>query len=87
MQGSQVLTTFPLAWRYSELNLVSSAIVSSSSSDPSILSKVLALAMGDFGEVGLIDFLVELFPDTNDYLGKKHINIRYQPFNVDDVHR
>lgn len=68
MQGCCVLTAFPLASRYPEPSLVSSVILSSSSSDPSTLSNALVLAMGDFGEVGLIDLLVEFLPDTNDYL-------------------
>lgn len=48
------------------------SVILSSSSDPSTLSKALALATGDFGEVGLIRFpalLVEFecpadFPET-----------------------
>lgn len=45
-------TAFPLVCRYVVSSLVVSVILSSSS-DPSILSNALALATGDFGEVGL----------------------------------
>ena len=57
------LTTFPFVCRYVVSSLVSVKL--SSSSDPSTLSKALALATGDLGEVGLIIFLLNepLFAD------------------------
>lgn len=63
----QKLTAFPLICRYLGSSLELSVILSSSS-DPSTLSKALALAPGDFGEVGLIK-LPGLLTCTADFPG------------------
>jgi hypothetical protein len=65
------LTAFPLTCRYVVSSLELSVMLSSSS-DPSTLSKALALAPGDFGEVGLIKLpglliCPEDFPGTAQY--------------------
>lgn len=67
------LTAFPFVCRYVVSSLALSVMLSSSS-DPSTLSKALALATGDLGEVGLRRepvLLVEPaspedFPDTKE---------------------
>lgn len=48
-----LLTAFPLVWRYAVSSLAASVRLSSSS-ESSTLSNALALATGDFGEVGRI---------------------------------
>lgn len=68
------LTAFPLVCRYVVSSLALSVMLSSSS-DPSTLSKALALATGDLGEVGLTRepvLLVELtcpadFPEIKEF--------------------
>jgi len=59
------LTAFPFVSKYAVSNL-SLSIMLSSSSDPSTLSKALALATGDLGEVGLKRLLLKE-PDCVDF--------------------
>jgi len=59
------LTTVPFACRYVVSSLTLSVMLSSSS-DPSTLSKALALATGDLGEVGLKRLLLKE-PDWDDF--------------------
>lgn len=61
------LTTSPFVCRYVVSSFALSAI--SSSSDPSTLSKALALATGDLGEIGLKIFLFGV-PECEDFAVK-----------------
>ena len=85
------LTTFPFVCIY-EVSSLTLSLILSSSSDPSTLSKALALATGDLGEVGLKKFLFKE-PECANFPVRKYLSqekiIVINPFNqtVDAVHQ